>query len=133
MWSDHLTRDFNYAFRLMRKNWALSTTIILTLALGIGANSVVFSVVRAVVLRPLEYAQSEQLVQLWDSGTRTGGQGDWVSFPDFRDWRSENRVFQEMAAYRDTMAAVTGNGEPESIFGCRQRIASSPHWKCRRC
>jgi hypothetical protein len=57
MWWDHLTRDFNYAFRLMRKNWVLSMTISLTRALGFGAKSVVFIVVRAVVLRPLEYPQ----------------------------------------------------------------------------
>jgi predicted permease len=117
MWWDHLARDVKYAFRLMRKNRVLSTTMVLTLALGIGANSVVFSVVRAVLLRPLEYANPAQLVQLWDSGTRTGGQGDWVSFPDFRDWRSENRVFQEMAAYRYSLSTITGIGEAESILG----------------
>jgi putative ABC transport system permease protein len=118
LWLDHLRQDLRYAFRLMAKNPALSAIIVLTLALGIGANSVIFSVVRAVVLRPLDYRDPDRLVQLWDSGKRSGGESDWVSFPDFRDWRRDNRVFEDIAAYTFAMLTMTGGGrEAESALG----------------
>jgi putative ABC transport system permease protein len=118
LWLDHLHQDLRYAFRLMAKNPTLSAIIVLTLALGIGANSVIFSVVRAVVLRPLDYREPDRLVQLWDSGPRSGGESDWVSFPDVRDWRRENRVFEDIAAYNFTLLTMTGGGhEAESVLG----------------
>src|SRR5258708_3616582 len=118
LWLDHLRQDLRYAFRLMTKNPTLSAIIVLTLALGIGANSVIFSVVRAVVLRPLDYRDPDRLVQLWDSGKRSGGESDWVSFPDFRDWRRENRVFEDIAAYNFALLTMTGGGrEAASALG----------------
>jgi hypothetical protein len=81
LWWDHLTQDLRHSVRLMARAPLLTTAILVTLGLGIGASSLVFSVVRAVVLRPLPYDKPEQLVQLWDSGVRSGG--DWVSFPNF--------------------------------------------------
>lgn len=109
--------DLRYGLRQLRRNPGFTAVAVLTLALGIGANSVVLSVVRTVLLRPLDYANPDRLVQLWDSGERAGGQGDWVSFPDFRDWKRDNRVFEEMAAYRYAIPTMTGNGEPESVLG----------------
>src|SRR5258708_8070691 len=118
LWLDHLRQDLRYAFRLMTKNPTLSAIIVLPLALGIGANWVIFSVVRAVVLRPLDYRDPDRLVQLWDSGKRSGGESDWVSFPDFRDWRRENRVFEDIAAYNFALLTMTGGGrEAESALG----------------
>ena len=118
LWLDHVRQDVRYAFRLIAKNPTLSAIIVLTLALGIGANSVIFSVVRAVVLRPLDYREPDTLVQLWDSGPRSGGESDWVSFPDVRDWRRENRVFEDIAAYNFAMLTMTGGGrEAESALG----------------
>ena len=83
LWLDHLRQDLRYAFRLMAKNPTLSAIIVLTLALGIGANSVIFSMVRAVILRPLDYRDPDTLVQLWDSGKRSGGNRTGSPSPTF--------------------------------------------------
>lgn len=116
LWWDHLKQDLRHSVRLMARTPLLTSAILTTLALGIGANSLVFSVVRAVILRPLPYDKPEQLVQLWDSGVRSGG--DWVSFPNFRDWSQENRVFQQMAAYRYSLLTMAeGGSEPDSLLG----------------
>jgi predicted permease len=116
LWWDHVTQDLRHSVRLMARAPLLTSAILVTLALGIGASSLVFSVVRAVVLRPLPYDKPEQLVQLWDSGVRSGG--DWVSFPNFRDWSRDNRVFQQMAAYRYSLLTLAGGAfEPDSILG----------------
>ncbi|HEV8483779.1 MAG TPA: ABC transporter permease, partial [Blastocatellia bacterium] len=112
-----LWQDLRFGLRLIAKSPRLTTAIVLTLGLGIGANALVFSVVRAVVLRPLAYEQPERLIQFWSSGTRSGGQGDWVSFPDFRDWSRENRVFEEAAVYRYSLATISGDKEPQSVLG----------------
>lgn len=116
-WWGHLKQDLRFALRLMAKSPVLSAAIVVTLALGIGANSVVFSVVRAVVLRPLAYEKPEQIVQVWESGLRSGGESDWVAFPNFRDWQRENRVFQDMAAYRYALLTMTGDQGAESVLG----------------
>jgi putative ABC transport system permease protein len=89
----------------------------MTLAFGIGANSVIFSAVRAVILRPLAYREPDRVVQVWDSGSRPGGESDWVSFPDFRDWRRQNRVFENIACYRFALLTITGGGPAESMLG----------------
>ena len=117
MWWDHLCSDVRYALRLIAKDVRLSAIIVLTLALGIAASSVIFSAVRAVLLRPLPYKQPERLVQVWDSGLRAGGESDWVSFPDFRDWRAGNRVFEEIAAWRFATLTLSGGREPEAMLG----------------
>ncbi|HUE03708.1 MAG TPA: ABC transporter permease, partial [Bryobacteraceae bacterium] len=91
--------------------------MVMTLAFGIGANSVIFSAVRAVILRPLAYREPDRVVQVWDSGSRPGGESDWVSFPDFRDWRRQNRVFENIACYRFALLTITGGGPAESMLG----------------
>jgi predicted permease len=115
-WWDHLKQDVRYGFRSMARAPLLTSTILGTLALGIGASALVFSVLRAVVLRPLPYDQPHRLVQLWDSAVRPGG--DWVAFANFRDWENENRVFSQMAAYRYSLLTVAGGApEPDSVLG----------------
>jgi hypothetical protein len=89
---------------------------VVTLA-GIGASSVLFSVVRAVVLRPLPYQTPQELVQLSETGLRSGGEADWASFPNFRDWSRQNAVFEEMAAYRYALLTLSAHGETESVLG----------------
>jgi putative ABC transport system permease protein len=116
-WWDRLGQDVRYACRLLAKNWTLTTIVVLTLALGIGANSVIFSVVRAVVLRPLPFRDPDQLVQLWESSSRSGGEADWVTFPNFRDWLRDSQAFESIAAYRFALLTVTGTTEPESVLG----------------
>jgi putative ABC transport system permease protein len=117
MWWDHLRNDIRYALRLMAKDARLTAIVVVTLALGIAANSIIFSAVRAVLLRPLPYRQPNRLVQVWDSGPRSGGESDWVSFPDFRDWRAANRVFEDIAAWRFATLTLSGGREPEAVLG----------------
>ena len=117
MWWDHLRNDVHYALRLMAQDVRLTAIVVVTLALGIAANSIIFSAVRAVLLRPLPYRQPERLVQVWDSGPRAGGESDWVSFPDFRDWRAANRVFEEIAAWRFATLTLGSGREPEAMLG----------------
>src|SRR5262245_55264082 len=89
----NLWQDLRFGLRLLTKNRKLTAAVVLTLAVVIGADSLVFSVVRAVIVRPLDYEQPDRLVQLWQSGLAAGGRGDWVSFPNFKDWSNENRSF----------------------------------------
>jgi hypothetical protein len=114
---DRLKQDLRFALRLMAKNPVVTAAIIATLALGIGANSLVFSVVRAVILKPLDYENPERIVQVWEHGLRSGGESDWVSFPNFRDWHRQNRVFEHMAAYRYGLFTMTGAEGAESVLG----------------
>jgi len=117
MWWDYLRNDIRFAFRLMAKDARLTAIVVVTLALGIGVNSIIFSAVRAVLLRPLPYRQPDRLMQVWDSGPRSGGESDWVSFPDFRNWRAANRVFEEIAAWRFATLTLSGRREPEAMLG----------------
>ncbi len=125
---DHLRQDVRFALRLLFRTPLLTTTIIATLALGIGVAAAVFSLVRAVVLRPLDYAEPDRLVQLYETGKREGGEADWVAFPNFRDWRTEAKgdVFEEMAAYRYRLITLTGAEGAETFLGleCTDRLFS---------
>ncbi len=111
---DEFRADFKYAVRALRKNPTFSLAAILTLALGIGANALVFSVVRAVILRPLDYSNPDELVQLWESGKHM--EGDWVSFPNFRDWARQAQSFTGLAAYTYNGTTISGDKEPEAVL-----------------
>jgi len=123
---DHLRQDVRFALRLLARTPLLTAAIVATLALGIGVASAVFSLVHAVVLRPLDYDDPDSLVQLFETGQREGGEADWVSFPNFRDWRGRNDVFAGMAAYRFSMLTLTGAEGAESLLGleCTDRLFS---------
>jgi len=110
-------QDVRYGIRLLTKTRRLTAGVVLTLAVVVGANSLVFSVVHAVLVRQLDYEQPDQLVQLWQSGLGGGGRGDWVSFPNFKDWAAANRTFEDMAAYRFSPMMLSGDGEAESMLG----------------
>ncbi len=95
-----LLQDLRYGVRTLVCNSRLTAAILLTMALGIGANCAVFSVVNAVLLRPLPFADPDRLVALWNKWPSQYGQERLpISAPDFRDWESQNRVFEEMALY----------------------------------
>jgi putative ABC transport system permease protein len=112
-----MLNDLRYAVRQLRKSPGFTTAAVLTLALGIGANTAIFSVVYAVLLRPLPYREPERLVQLYETGLRAGGSRDWVSFPNFLDWRRQNQVFEDVAAYRYWPTTIAGEGTPETVLG----------------
>jgi putative ABC transport system permease protein len=112
-----LIQDIRYAIRTLRKQPAFTAVVVLTLALGIGVNAAIFSVVNAVLLRPLPFSQSEQLVTVRMANPRMGGDNMPLCVADFLDWRAQNQVFQDVAAYTDNWVSLTGNREPERLKG----------------
>jgi putative ABC transport system permease protein len=110
-----LALEWRHAWRLLwRDPWFTAVTA-LTLALGIGANGAMFSVVHAVLLRPLPYADSGELVMVWESRPQEGVYDNVVSPADFLDWRTRQRVFDDLAAHWSTPLTLTGAGEPERL------------------
>src|SRR6202007_698217 len=103
----NLLQDLRYALRQLRKNPGFAAVSVITLALGIGANTAVFSVIDAVLLRPLPYYQPERLVEAQSIEMHEFEAFD-VSYPDFFDWRTQNRSFEHMTSYRDASFALTG-------------------------
>src|SRR5687768_7637214 len=101
-------QDMRYGARLLLKNPGFTLTAILTLALGIGANTAIFSVVNAVLLRPLPYSEPERLVAIWESDTRKADVRGAYSYPNFFDLRSQNSSFEHVAMYYTSSIALTG-------------------------
>jgi predicted permease len=108
-----LLQDIRYAIRILVKSPGFTIIAILTLALGIGANTALFSVVNGVLLNPLPYEQPDRLVALY-SRTHTFTHSS-ISYPNFLDWVRENRTFASMAAFRSDSSNMTGMGEPERL------------------
>ena len=116
---DTIPGDVRFAVRGLMKEPGFSVVCILTLALAIGANSAIFSVVNAVLIRPLPYPDATRLVQVWETNPRANRWGDWASYPDFVDWRRENRAFEGMAAFRYWRFRLTSGQYPEMLVGLR--------------
>ena len=112
-----LINDLTYAFRLLLKHPGVTSIAVITLALGIGANTAIFSVVNAVLLNPLPYKQPDRLVSLWEN---VPGHGRWRASPaNFFDWKKQNTVFEDVAAFGQSSMTLTGAGEPEQLIGTR--------------
>lgn len=108
-----LVQDLRYAIRQMRKNRGFTIVAVLTLALGIGANSAIFSVVNGVLLNPLPFPNASRIVSMFqDKPNFAKGS---ISYPNFLDWQRENRTFVAIAAYRWGDGAITGVGQPEDV------------------
>ena len=105
-----------YAVRSLRSSPAFTLVAVLTLAVGIGANVTIFSVINAVLVRALPVAQPGQLMRVWSTWEPNWPSSN-VSAPDFLDWRERNTVFSELAAYRDGGIALQGNEGAERIEG----------------
>ncbi|HZI14657.1 MAG TPA: ABC transporter permease, partial [Myxococcus sp.] len=114
---DTLLQDLRYALRTLGRQWLFTVTAVLTLALGIGANTATFSLVDAVLLRPLPYAVPEQLVVVW--GEHPNVHRETASLPDFNDWRAGGSAFSELAALAFTSLNLSGDGEPERVPAVR--------------
>ncbi|HEX8424639.1 MAG TPA: ABC transporter permease, partial [Pyrinomonadaceae bacterium] len=117
-----LWQDLRYGARMLWKNPGFTLVIVLALALGIGANTAIFSVVNAVLLRPLPFEQPEQLVMVWEThpfGRQLGFEHLPGSTANFTDWQRRSDVFTELAALDSWSAVLTGNNEPERLTGVK--------------
>ena len=110
-------QDIRFGIRMLLKNPGTTAIAVFTLALAIGANTAIFSVVNAVLLRPLPYQNPERLVALW---AKVPEHGRWRTTPaNFFDWKKQNTVFEDMAAFGQWTMTLTGAGEPEQLLGAR--------------
>ncbi len=105
-------QDFRFAFRMLRKNPGFSAVAILTLALGIGANTAIFSVVYAVLLKPLPYTGSDQLFTVFQQGTKDANNKNGFSFANMRDFREQTDVFFSLSGVQSHQLTLTGHGDP---------------------
>jgi predicted permease len=112
-----LLGDLRYALRMLRKNPGFAAVALLTLALGIGANTAIFSVIDAVLLSRLPYHDPGRLVMLWEQNPQRGWFHNIVSAANFKDWRSQNDVFTGMAAIDERNFDISGNGQPLEVEG----------------
>ena len=117
-WFGELRQDLIVGLRGLRRAPGFTLVALLTLAIGIGANTAIFSVLRSVVLRPLPYPNPEQLIQVWsDHRARGRDAPEWLAPPDFIDWRDDNTTFAGMAAYQGWAPDISGDGDPEALAG----------------
>src|SRR5262249_23687310 len=114
-WLETLWQDVQYGARMLRKNPSFTIVAVLTLALGIGANTAIFSIVGAVLLRPLPYFDSGQLVSLSERGPDWSGGS--LSYPNFIDWKEQQSVFEKFGVYTGSNFALTGAGDPVRLAG----------------
>src|SRR5262249_7855 len=112
-----LLQDLWYGVRTLRKSPGFTAIAVLTLGLGVGANTVIFSVVNAVMLRPLPYDQPDRLMMLFHSYSKLGIDLGTSSPPGYSIYQQKSRIFSSMGAYtgRNTPQNLTGNGEPERV------------------
>jgi putative ABC transport system permease protein len=110
-----LLKDLQYGLRMLARSPGSTAVAMIALALGIGANSAIFSVVNAVLLRPLPYKDANRLIVIWETKLSKGILQEKVSPPDYRDWVEQQRVFEKIAALREQPAVLTGGQLPERV------------------
>ncbi len=110
-----LWQDIRYAVRLLIKRPGFTIVAVLTLALGIGANTAIFTAVDRALLRPFPYKNPDTLVHLWETSPQRDYREHQASYPDYLDWREQNNSFEEMAGYSGGNVTFTGRGEPERV------------------
>ncbi len=116
-----LVQDIRYALRQLRRSPGFAAVTVITLALGIGANTAIFSVVNEVLLNPLPFQDAGRIVSMFEA-TRNFPKGS-ISYPNFLDWQRDNRSFAAMAAYRWIDGGITGVGQPENVRA--QRVSAT--------
>jgi putative ABC transport system permease protein len=114
---DQTWQDLRYAVRTLTRSPGFALVALFTLALGIGANTAMFSVVNAVLLRPLPYADPDRVVMVWTAGAARNIHEAPTSFPTFTDWRDQGHSFADMAYWRPRVGTMTGVAEPERLEG----------------
>ncbi|HKM89211.1 MAG TPA: ABC transporter permease [Candidatus Acidoferrales bacterium] len=114
---ESLLQDVRYALRILRKNPGFTAVSMLTLALGIGANTAMFSIVYAVLVRPLPYAHPQRLTMVWQKDD-LGRPGN-TSFATYTDWKTRNHSFEQLALFRSWQPVLSGRGDPQKLIGLR--------------
>ena len=122
-----MLQDLIYGLRWLRKHPGFTALSVLTLAAGIGVNTAMFSVVHAVLLKPLPYAEPDRIVWMTESGPEVTNR--WVSYPNFLDWRARNQVFESMSTFRGWAVNVTGADQPESLTS---RMVTADYFRVMR-
>ena len=112
---ESLVKDLRYGFRSLLKHPGFTAIAVLTLALGIGANTAIFSLVNAVLLRALPFAEPDRLVMVWEDASFAGFPRNTPAPANYADWKAQNQVFEDMAAFDERSFNLTGDGEPEKI------------------
>jgi putative ABC transport system permease protein len=112
-----LLQDLRYGLRMLAKNPGFTAVAVVTLALGIGANTAIFSVVNAALLRPLPYSDPSRLVYVWSAEKARGINQSTVSIPDLHDWQQQNHVFDGMAGWWTGTYNLSGGDEPQQVDG----------------
>ena len=112
-----LTQDFRYGMRMLRKSRGFSAVAVITLALAIGANTAIFSVVYPALLRPLPYRQPDRLVTLGENRRQSDCCAFTSSYPDYLDWKRSAKSFESLAGSSSDPFILTGAGDPKMIFG----------------
>src|SRR5918995_2923692 len=110
-----LLRDLKYGFRSLIKRPGFAAIAIITLALGIGANTAIFSVVNAVLLRPLPFADPNRLAMVWEDATFAGFPRNTPAPANYVDWETQTQSFADMAAIVEWTFNLTGDGDPERV------------------
>lgn len=118
-WIEELTQDIRFSTRLLLKDRGFTLTAVIVLGLGIGANAAIFSVVDALVLRPLPYHNPDRLVMIWEDARDIGFPNNTPAPGNYFSWKQRNRTFSDMAAARGASANLTLDGSPEFITGRR--------------
>ena len=119
-----IIQDMRFALRLLVKQPSFTVTAIITLALGIGANTVIFSFVDSLFLHPFAFPDQERIVTIWESKTKQNNQEVDIALANFVDWRSQNKSFQHIAAFTTDNFNLSGQGEPDQV----QAPGTMPHY-----
>jgi putative ABC transport system permease protein len=114
---ESLIQDIRFGLRTLVRRRALTAVVLIALALGIGANTAIFSVVNGLLLNPLPYPEPDRLAMVWMNNTRMKIDEDIHSFPNYKDYKDQNQSFEQLAAYSPRSANLTGEGEPVRVMG----------------
>ena len=114
---ENLWKDLLYGARMLAKQPAFTIVVVAALALGIGANTAIFSVVNSILLRPLPYRDPDRLVMVWMDNRRINVDQDIHSYANYSDYRDQNQSFEQLAAFNGISVNLIGVGEPERIIG----------------
>ncbi|HEV7747783.1 MAG TPA: ABC transporter permease [Pyrinomonadaceae bacterium] len=114
---DTLLRDIRHGFRSLMKRPAFTVIAIITLSLGIGANTAIFSTINALLLKPLPFGDLDRIVALWDKVPSRGVERNEVTVPNYLDWKAQSTSFEQLGIYRWWSTNLTGSDSPERVQG----------------